>query len=534
MQTKPWPWIRVALIAAATACGVDDRNVLLSESPDAAADSGADAHRAPDARADGHAGGGGGTGGGNTGGGNTGGTGGSYPPDGSGLPDVSEPAEVGAPDASDAQPADGSDGCVPNACGGCGTLAGAPGAACGQCGKYVCNGDNSAVTCSDPGKNACGGCGELGAAPGTSCGSCGKYACTSDNTSVACDGPGTNACGGCGTLAAAPGTACGTCGAYACSLDKSSVTCVDPGANACGGCGALAASPNTACGNCGKYVCSGDKKSVSCSDTTCGTCQKCSAPLTCTTLPLNGAGQCSSTTYCNGISNSCVTCPVPAQASELHYVDPVLGTDDATHGGAFGNCAYKTLTYALAHATGQIALATATYSPQSGETFPIVLKGNQGLLCKYTTSSPATIQGKGLYTQSYVNIAVAFEGTQNALYDCIVNGGGGTGFCMEVHSSGTSSIMSHLISGANIGNCGGVAVQVDTNFGNLSILNSTFHDSLGVFWVGTNAGGFMQNNTFSANTTDIQCQNADTGVTGSGNHRGGGNTVCVTCGNCPF
>jgi hypothetical protein len=181
-------------------------------------------------------------------------------------------------------------------------------------------------------------------------------------------------------------------------------------------------------------------------------------------------------------------------------------------------------------------LQTATYSPQSGETFPIVLKGQQALLCKFTTTSSATIQGKGLYTGSYVNVSVAFEGTQNALYDCIVNGGGGLGYCVEVNSSGTSTIQSHYISSSNIGNCGGTAVLVDQNFGNLSVVNSTLHDSqLGVFWVGTNAGGSMQNNSFVSNTTDIQCQNADTGVTGSGNHgTTGGNTNCVTCGNCPF
>jgi hypothetical protein len=53
-------------------------------------------------------------------------------------------------------------------------------------------------------------------------------------------------------------------------------------------------------------------------------------------------------------------------------VDPAYGTDDTNHGGAYGHCGYKTLTYALAHATGQTALQTAIYSPSSGETFPIV------------------------------------------------------------------------------------------------------------------------------------------------------------------
>jgi len=42
-------------------------------------------------------------------------------------------------------------------------------------------------------------------------------------------------------------------------------------------------------------------------------------------------------------------------------------------------------------------------------------------------------------------------------------------------------------------------------------------------------------NTFAGATTDIICATADPeGVMGSGNLRGGGATVCKTCGNCPF
>jgi hypothetical protein len=423
-----------------------------------------------------------------------------------------------------------------NACGGCGTLAAAPNTSCGQCGTYACSPDKSSVSCSDLGINACGGCGALAAVPGALCGKCGKYVCSSNNAMVSCSDPGVNACGGCGTLAGTPGASCGTCGKYVCSADNSAVSCSDPGANLCGGCGALAGTPNAACGACGKYVCSVDKISVSCSDTTCGTCQVCSAPLSCSTLPLYGLGQCSSTQYCDGTGPSCVACPLPASASALHFVDPAYGTDDANHGGAYGHCGYKTLTYALAHATGQIALQTATYSPSSGETFPIVLKGQQALLCKFTTASPATIQGKAKYDKIQISVSVAFEGTQNSLFNCIINGGGGTGYCVDVFSSGSAFPQTHLISTADIGNCGGSAVQVESGTGNLSVQSSTLRNSLlGVFWAGSNAGGTMQNNSFSANTTDIQCSGADTGVTGSGNHASaGGSPSCVTCGNCPF
>jgi hypothetical protein len=228
------------------------------------------------------------------------------------------------------------------------------------------------------------------------------------------------------------------------------------------------------------------------------------------------------------------SCPGPG-IGELHFVDPANGTDDLNHGGNFGSCGYKTLTYALAHATGQIALQTATYSP-STETFPIVLHGVQQILCQYTTASPATISGKGLYTPIEENISVAFEGTQNALFSCVVNGGGGIGYCVVVNSNGSAFPQTHAIEGSNIGNCGGSAVEIEDNMSNISIDNSTLHDSLlGTFWAGTNTGGNMSNNTFTNNTTDIQCQNADLGVNGSGNHGSvNGKPSCVTCGHCSF
>jgi hypothetical protein len=461
-----------------------------------------------------------------------------------------------------------------NACGGCGKLAAAPSSACGACGNYACSADRSSVSCSDPGKNACGGCGVLSVDPGADCGSCGIYACTADKSSVACNGTGTNACGGCGTLSATPGAACGQCGKYACSGDKSSVSCNDPGKNACGGCGVLTAAPDDLCGTCGKYVCSkdkatvscaepptnacggcstlsaapgsacgkcgknqcsADKNSVTCSDVTCGSCQTCSAPLTCSTLPANAAGQCSSNQYCDGASSVCSTCPTPASASALHYVDPVLGKDDPSHGGAYGACGYKTITYALAHATGQIALQTATYSPESGETFPIVLKGNQALLCQYTTKSPAKISGKGMYSKININVAVAFEGTQNALFNCVVDGGGGTGYCVDIFSSGSAFPQVHDIVSSDVSNCGGAAIMVEADVSNVSISDSNLHGSLlGTFWAGTNTGASQVNNTYSGNSTDIQCELADPGVTGNSNTGVGGKPTCVNCANCSF
>jgi hypothetical protein len=214
----------------------------------------------------------------------------------------------------------------------------------------------------------------------------------------------------------------------------------------------------------------------------------------------------------------------------------MYGTDDTNHGGAYGRCGYKTLTYALAHATGQIALQTAVYSAQSGETFPIVLTGTQQLLCKYTTANPATIQGKAQYTRIFINVSVAFEGTQNALFDCKIDGGGGSGYCVDVFSSGLAFPQTHSFTNVDIGNCGGTAVLIESGVNNVSVANSRIHDSLvGTFWAGSNTGGSMSNNSYATNSTDIQCSGTDTGVTGSGNTgMTSGKPSCVSCGNCPF
>jgi len=86
----------------------------------------------------------------------------------------------------------------------------------------------------------------------------------------------------------------------------------------------------------------------------------------------------------------------------------------------------------------------------------------QALLCKYTTANPATIQGKAKYDKIQINVSVAFEGTQNSLFNCIINGGGGTGYCVDVFSGGSAFPQTHVINTADISNCSGSAVQVES------------------------------------------------------------------------
>ena len=234
-----------------------------------------------------------------------------------------------------------------------------------------------------------------------------------------------------------------------------------------------------------------------------------------------------------GTATGGATCTPPASASAIQFVDPAAGTDDAVHGSAFGACAYKSLTFALTRATGQIALQATTYSPTT-ETFPIILTGSQQLLCKYTTATSAVIQGKGLDTVTGYQTTVAFRGSRNALNNCKVDGNGGGGYCVHITASGSFSSSPHSITGSDIGNCGGTAITI-RYANNVTVTSSSIHNSqIGVSWLGPNTGGSMLNNTFKANSSsDIQCSVADPGVTGSGNTALGG-VYCMQCGNCPF
>jgi hypothetical protein len=240
-------------------------------------------------------------------------------------------------------------------------------------------------------------------------------------------------------------------------------------------------------------------------------------------------------------------CTAPA-ANDLHYVDPINGMDLPNHGGvtgsaSFGACAYKTLTYALSQTTqAQIALASGEYDAASGETFPIVLTGNQSILCQYPTPQNVTIKGKGTYAKIGIAVTIAFEGVTNQIYGCTIDGGGGIGYCVDVNSQGNATGSgNHGLYGATVQNCGGNAVNVETTGGGLTVSSTIITNSLDGIGFATSTDqspASIINNSFSGNSAhDFQCQgtSSDPSVTGSGNTEPGGLApTCIGCKNCPF
>lgn len=234
-------------------------------------------------------------------------------------------------------------------------------------------------------------------------------------------------------------------------------------------------------------------------------------------------------------------CPPKGAASARAFVDPTAGADDADHGTAYGACAYKTLAFALENATGEIALQTATYTPvgvDGGAAAAFRLQGAQKLLCKHQTAGRARLSGKGVF--GTVQTVVAMTGGDNALIDCVVDGQGPTvpGYCIDVTASGTAAAP-HRVKNTEITNCGnGSAINVEQDISYVVLEGSNIHDhgGTGIFWIGNTAGGDMTNNVFTNNGTDVQCQTANPGLTGTGNTKGGGGNIatCVGCSKCFF
>ena len=232
---------------------------------------------------------------------------------------------------------------------------------------------------------------------------------------------------------------------------------------------------------------------------------------------------------CNGVCVASSVCCAPA-ASAAHFVDPVAGVDAADHGES-GACAYKSITFALAHATGTINLVPATYS---GETWPLTLNGVQSIACNPSGAGRATI--KMASNPSSATSVITVAGTQNLVSDCIINGNSFPVFCVDLTTSGASASTPTTLTNLDLGFCMDGSVIVEANVINVRLQSSTIHD--GGFGVVVDSGSapFFLNNTFTTgNGTDYICQDNGTGPNGAGSTDvSNGFITCSHCLNCPF
>lgn len=171
-----------------------------------------------------------------------------------------------------------------------------------------------------------------------------------------------------------------------------------------------------------------------------------------------------------GCSHPSATPDAPPAGADV-WVDPALGTDDLQHGGGPGALAYRTITFALAHATGTIQLDAGDYTAASGETFPLVLGGDQAL-----TGDPqrgAHIAGNGALAGATTYAAIVLAGRANRVdgVDVTTTAANLDRFpvCVAITTSGA-----HVVGGSDLHDCpividlgghGGVTVRDVTSGG---------------------------------------------------------------------
>jgi len=150
----------------------------------------------------------------------------------------------------------------------------------------------------------------------------------------------------------------------------------------------------------------------------------------------------------------CTGAPPVASDGRDAWVDPQLGADDLEHGGAPGASAYRTITYALEHASATIHLDDGTYAAASGERFPLVLTGGQALSgdpdlgAQLVGNGPLSIgtPGDPLYT------TIALSGDDNRVERCDVTPNTAnpdwSPACVRITTSGP-----HVVTESNLHGC---------------------------------------------------------------------------------
>ena len=406
------------------------------------------------------------------------------------------------------------DGCETNLtqpahCGTCANACTAPTALCSTTGASPA----CASSCVSPNPDLCVSKCVNKATDPTNCGTCGhdctKLAGIGNTNAVSC-----NSTGGC----VVPQSAC-TAGSANCSSNANDTDGCETKTNTntnCGGCGVTCGITNGV-GDCSTGTCS----------KSCNTGYYLCNNTTCIANTAQCGGLCGASGY-QACGTTCISssgCCAPSAAA-AHYVDGVSGVDAEDHGGP-GACAYKTIGYALARATGTIALSLATYS---SEAWPLVLIGTQQLLCNPAGTGRATIK----MTQLLGSYVIKLSGTQNGLTDCIISGNINPVVCVDVTAAAPSTASPHLLKNLDIGDCNSAGVIAEDNVSNVRLQGSTVHGSnIGVLWK-PGSSGQVNTNSFT-NTTDIICSDTSPVVSGSGNadsSQAGGKPTCSTCVNC--
>lgn len=175
----------------------------------------------------------------------------------------------------------------------------------------------------------------------------------------------------------------------------------------------------------------------------------------------------------NAADNPTLTAQVPASATVI-YVNPVTGKDSGSYGST-AEAPYKTITFALSRAQSStvIRLAPGSYTKDTGETFPLLLKPGVTLLGNEAIKGQGTvIIGGGYYTsRTFARQDITILAENNTTITGIT---------------------------ATNPNSRGTAVWVEST--NPTIKNSTFTNSVreGVFVTGT-GNPKIENNVFVQN-----------------------------------
>ena len=131
-------------------------------------------------------------------------------------------------------------------------------------------------------------------------------------------------------------------------------------------------------------------------------------------------------------------------------------------------CAYKTLTYALAHAPDAVSLAQDTYKGgAAGEELPFLLTAHQSLICNGAQLENDASMG------TYDGI-VQLAGTRNAVSDCHFDGGHQGGYCLVVNASAVDLAKPHVVTQSTFTKCDNVTLVVPAGFKGVTISNNTF------------------------------------------------------------